>query len=575
MPVHNTEIAEIFNEYADLLEIEGTNQYRVRAYRNAARNISVFSRSIAEMANQKEDLSSIPGLGEDLTVKVFDIVNTGKLLQLEKLKERLPAGLLDIIRLPGLGPKRTGVLYSKLGVTSIEQLEAATKQHKVRELPGFSVKMEENILEDIKRRGKAGTSEKRYKLFTVEEMGEDLLSYLKKINGVKRVAIAGSYRRRKETVGDLDILVTHEKQADVMQQFTEYEDVERIVSRGETRSTVILRSGIQIDLRSVTEDSYGAAMHYFTGSKAHNIAIRKKGVNKGLKINEYGVFQGDELITGRTEEEIYARIDLPYIEPELRENNGEIEAAQEGKLPKLISLQDINGDLHSHTSATDGRSTLEEMARAAKEKGYQYLAITDHSKHVTVAHGLDAERLAQQIDEIERLNDRLDGIVLLKGIEVDILEDGSLDLPHDILKRLDLVVCAVHYKFNLPADKQTERIIRGIDNPYSTILAHPTGRIIGEREPYQLDMERLMKAARETGCILELNAQPSRLDLTEVYAKMAKEMNVMVAISTDSHSINELDFMRFGIYQARRGWLEPEDVLNTRSRKELQKLLKK
>jgi DNA polymerase (family 10) len=575
MPIHNAEIAEILNEYADLLEIEGANQYRVRAYRTAARNISDLPHSVVEMVNKKEDLSNLPGLGKDIAGKVADIVNSGRLSDLEELKKKLPAELIDITRLAGLGPKRAGALYHKLGITSIEQLEEAAKKQKVRELPGFAAKTEYKILEEIGRKDEAAAGEKRYKLSVIEELAQPLLAYLKKVDGVKRVEVAGSYRRRKETVGDLDILVTHKKDSEVMKRFVEYEDVQRVIAKGETRSTVVLRFGVQVDLRAVAEASYGAALHYFTGSKAHNIAVRKMGVNKGLKINEYGVFKGDERIAGKTEEEVYGQVNLPYIEPELRENNGEIETAQKGKPPKLITLQNLRGDLHAHTKATDGRSTLKEMANAAKEKGYEYLAITEHSKHVTVAKGLDAKRLAQQIDEIDHINEKLDGIVLLKGIEVDILEDGSLDLPDEVLQKLDLVVCAVHYKFNLPADKQTERIIKGIDNPYFTILAHPSGRMIGEREPYQLDMERLMKAAKETKCVLELNAQPERLDLTETYAKMAKEMGIIIAISTDAHSINELDFMRFGVYQARRGWLESEDVLNTRSWKELKKLLKK
>jgi DNA polymerase (family 10) len=412
-------------------------------------------------------------------------------------------------------------------------------------------------------------------LSTVEEIGKPLLKYIRNVKGVKRVEIAGSYRRRKDTVGDLDILVAHKKDSEVMKQFVEYEDVERVITEGKKRSAVVLRFGIQVDLRGIPETSYGAALHYFTGSKAHSVAIRKMAVKQGLKINEYGVFREDKRIAGKTEEEVYKQLDLPYIEPELRENNGEIEAAQKGRLPELIALEDIKGDLHAHTKATDGRSTLEEMTNTAKSKGYEYLAITEHSKHVTVAKGFDAKRLAKQIEEIDRLNDKLDGIVLLKGIEVDILEDGSLDLPDDILKKLDLVVCAVHYKFNLPIDKQTERIMRGLDKPYFTILAHPTGRMIGKREAYEVDMEKLMKAAKETGSALELNAQPERLDLTGVYAKMAKEMGVKVAISTDAHSIDELDFMRFGIYQARRGWLESSDVLNTMSWKDLKKLLGK
>ncbi|MFW6102044.1 MAG: DNA polymerase/3'-5' exonuclease PolX [Chloroflexota bacterium] len=575
MPIHNAEIAEIFNEYADLLEIKGANQYRVRAYRTAARNISNLSRSTAEMVSKKEDISKLPGLGKDLAGKVADIVNTGKLPQLEDLKKELPAELIDISKLEGLGPKRTGVLYQNLGITSIEQLEEAAKKQEIRELPGFAAKTEQKIIEEIGRKGEAAGGKKRYKLSVIEELAQPLLAYLKKVGGVKRVEAAGSYRRRKETVGDLDILVTHEKKADVMKQFVEYEDVERVISKGDTRSTVVLRFGVQVDLRAVAEESYGAALHYFTGSQAHNIAVRKMGVKQKLKINEYGVFRDEKRIAGKTEDEVYNQVDLPYMEPELRENNGEIEAAQEGNLPELVMLEDICGDLHAHTKATDGRSSLEEMAVAAKEKGYEYLAITDHSKHVTVAKGLDANRLAEQIEEIDRLNEKLDGIVLLKSIEVDILEDGSLDLPDDILERLDLVVCAVHYKFNLPVDKQTERIIKGIDNPYFTILAHPTGRLIGEREPYQLDMERLMKAAKETGSALELNAQPDRLDLTDVYAKMAKEAGIMVAISTDAHSVNELDFMRFGVYQGRRGWLESGDILNAKSWKDLKKMLRK
>jgi len=575
MPIHNAEIAEIFNEYADLLEIKGANQYRVRAYRTAARNISDLSRSAAEMVSKKEDISELPGFGKDLATKVADIVNIGELPQLEELKKELPAELIGITRLAGLGPKRAGALYKKLGVTSIEQLEEAANKQKVRELSGFGAKTEQKILDEIGRKGEASEGKKRYKLSVIEELAQPLLAYLKKLDGVKRVEAAGSYRRRKETVGDLDILVTHKKKSDVMKRFVEYEDVERVVSKGSTRSTVVLRYGVQVDLRAVGEENYGAALHYFTGSQAHNIAVRKMGVKKGLKINEYGIFRDKKRIAGKAENEVYDQVDLAYIEPELRENNGEIEAAQEDKLPELVTLDDIRGDLHTHTKATDGRSSLEEMAKAAVEKGYEYLAITDHSKHVTVAKGLNAQRLAQQIEEIDRLNNKLDDIVLLKGIEVDILEDGSLDLPDDILKKLDLLVCAVHYKFNLSADKQTERIIKGMDNPYFTILAHPTGRMIDEREPYQLDMERLMKAAKETGSVLELNAQPDRLDLTEVYAKMAKEMGVTIAISTDAHSVNELDFMRFGVYQARRGWLESDDVLNSKSWKNLNNMLRK
>ena len=575
MPVHNAEIAELFYEYADLLEIEGANPFRVRAYRNAARTISNLSRNVAEMVHKGEDLSQLPGLGKDLARKVEDIVNTGKLSQLVELKKRLPPELIDITKLAGLGPKRAGTLYKELGITSIKQLEEAAKHRKIRELPGFAAKMEQKILEEVTRKGTTQTDKKRFKLSVIEGLAHPLIEYLKKVDGVKNVEVAGSYRRKKETIGDLDILVTHTRGSEIMKRFLEYEDVQRVISRGETRSTVELRFGIQVDVRAVPDESYGAALHYFTGSQAHNIAIRKRGVKKGLKINEYGVFENEKRIAGKTEEEVYASVDLPFIEPELRENNGEIESAQAGSLPYLITLDILKGDLHAHTKATDGRSTMEEMALAAREKGYEYLAITDHSKHMSVAKGFDTRRLEEQIDEIDQLNEKMDGITLLKGIEVDILEDGSLDLPQYVLKKLDLVVCAIHSKFNLPAEKQAERIKKAMENRFFTILAHPTGRLIGERDPYDVDMEKVMEAAKDTGSILELNAQPERLDINETHAKMAKEMNVLVAISTDAHSTNEFEFMRYGVYQARRGWLESDDVVNTRSLKELKKLIGK
>jgi len=575
VPVHNIDVAETFNKLADLLEIDGANEFRVRAYRNAARRVSNLSRSVADLVGQGEDLTSLPGIGKDLAGKIAEIVNTGSLSSLEELRRKIPAGLLDLSELAGLGPKRVKALHQDLGISSTGELEKAARNGEVRHLPGFGAKTEQTILEELERRAGKQEGQKRIRLAVVEELAEALLSYLKKGKGVKRVEVAGSYRRRKETVGDLDILAVCKKDSGVMDHFVNYEDVERVVSKGDTRSTVLLRRGVQVDLRVVPEVSYGSALHYFTGSQAHNIAVRKIGVKKGLKINEYGVYEGKKRVAGRSEAEVYAQVDLPYIEPELRENQGEIEAAKENGLPSLVTLDDIRGDLHTHTKATDGNASLREMALAAQKKGYQYLAITDHSKHVTVAKGLNAERLAQQIEQIDQLNDELDGIVLLKGIELDILEDGSLDLPDDILKRLDLVCYAVHYKFNLSREEQTDRIIRAMERPYFGILAHPTGRLIDEREAYDVDMERLVKAAKQTGCMLELNAQPERLDLTDVHCRMARESGVMVAISTDAHAREELDFMRYGVYQARRGWLEAKDVLNTRTWKQLQRLLRK
>ncbi len=574
MPVQNAEVADILDKYADLLEIDGANQFRVRAYRNASRNISNHPHSLADMVREGKDLTELPGVGKDLAGKITEIINSGRFSELESIKERLPAGLIDITRIAGLGPKRAGVLYHELGISNIEELEKAAREGKVRELRGFAARLEQAILEDIERRG--GGAAGRLKLSVAQSLAQPLLAYLKKVKGVKQVEAAGSYRRGMETVGDLDILVTHESGSDVMERFVNYEDVDRVVSRGPTRSTVVLRFGLHVDLRAVPEESYGAALHYFTGSKAHNVAIRLLGVKKGLKINEYGVFQREKRVAGRTEAEVYAQVGLPYIEPELRENRGEIEAAREGKLPRLVVLEDIRGDVHSHTKTTDGRASLEDMVEAARNRGYEYIAVTDHSRRLTMVHGLDEDRLAEQMAQVDRLNAGLKGFSVLKGIEVDILEDGSLDLPAGILAKLDLAVCSVHHKFNLSRDQQTERIVRAIQScPTLTILGHPSGRLIPERQAYDIDMEGIMKAARECSCVIELNAQPERLDLTDIDCKMAGDMGVLVAISTDAHSTAELDFMKYGVLQARRGWLEAGNVINTRSLAGLKSLRRK
>ena len=572
MPVHNSDIAEIFNTMADLLDIEGANQFRVRAYRNAARTIGGFSQSAADMVERGEDLTALPDIGKDLAGKIKEIVETGDLGALQKLERRTPSELSSLMKIAGLGPKRVKVLYQELGITTLEGLKKAAESGKIRELEGFGEKTEEAIIEEIEHKG---AEKGRIKLIIAEQIADPLVHYLQAVEGVKEVVVAGSYRRRKETVGDLDILVTCKKGSEVMERFVNYEDVKKVISEGKTRSTVQLRTGLQIDVRVVPQVSYGAALHYFTGSQAHNIAVRKMGVREKLKINEYGVFRGEDRVAGKSEQEVYEQVDLPYIEPELRENWGEIEAARQDKLPSLVTLKDIRGDLHTHTKETDGHHTLEEMAAAARDRGYVYLAITDHSRRLTMVHGLNPKRLSKQIEAIDRLNEKMDDIFVLKAIEVDILEDGSLDLPDEILKELDLTVCSVHYKFNLSRKKQTERIMRAMDNPFFHILAHPSGRLINEREPYEVDIERLMEAAKERGCILELNAHPDRLDLTDRDCKMAKEMGVKVAISTDAHRTTDLDFMRFGVGQARRGWLEPDDVINTQSRTQLMKLLQK
>jgi len=572
MALQNADIARIFDRIADLLEIEDANPFRVRAYRNAAQITRGESHSMADLLAEGNDLTKLPSIGKDLAEKIQTLVKTGKLPFLKQLERRTPGFLSDLMKLPGLGPKRVKILYKELHIRSVAGLRRAAASGRVEALPGFGSKVVEGITTHLDQLATLG---QRTLLAEAEPVAIALVDYLEKIAGVKQVTVAGSFRRCKETVGDLDILVTAKQGTDIIKQFTQHPDVGEVLSQGSTRSTVILHSGLQVDLRVVPQVSYGAALHYFTGSKAHNIAIRKMAVKRGLKVNEYGVFKGEKRIAGKTEREIYKLFGLPYIEPELRQGRGELEAAKRGKLPKLVTLKDIKGDLHAHTKATDGHYSLEEMAKAAKKLGYQYLAITDHSQHLTVAHGLDPKRLKRQINQIDRLNEKLDGIVLLKSSEVDILEDGSLDLPDSILKQLDLTVCAIHHQFTLSRKKQTERILRAMDNPYFNIFAHPTSRLLNQRDPIDVDLEKVMKAAKEKHCVLEVNAQPVRLDLNGVYCKMAKEIGVKVAISTDSHSTDNLNHMRFGVAQARRGWLTAADVVNTRTLAGLKKILQR
>lgn len=572
MHVHNQEIAGILEKIADLLEIEGANQFRVRAYRNAAFTIESEAKSISDMVEEGDDLTQLPGIGKDLAAKITEITRTGKLHQLEELEEKLPEDLSSLMGIAGLGPKRIHTLYEELGISTLGELKQAAESGQIQKLKGFGEKTERNILEELTSRG---TQEKRLKYIVADEIARSILHYLKNSRDVRLAIVAGSYRRKKETVGDLDILVICVNQEKVMDYFTHFEDVRTIVSKGTTRSTVILRSGLQVDLRAVPEVSYGAALHYFTGSRQHSIAIRRLGQERGLKINEYGVFHGDDRIAGLTEDEIFHSVGLPYIEPELREDRGEIEAAQRGTLPELITLGHIRGDLHAHTDATDGRNTLEEMVRAAVDIGYEYIAITNHSPQVTIAHGMDTKALLEQLDEIDRMSERFPDITILKSAEVDILLNGSLDYPDDVLKRLDFTVCSVHYHQRLPEGKQTERVIRAMDNPYFTIFGHPTGRLINERKPYEIDMERVMEAARKNGCILELNAHPDRLDLNDINCKAAKDLGIGIAISTDAHSVSDLNYMFLGINQARRGWLETGDVVNCLHVDQLKRQLKR
>jgi DNA polymerase (family 10) len=592
MPASNREVARILVRLADLLEIEGAGAFRVRAYRNGARVVEDLPHEVATMLERGEDLTELPGIGEALARKIKEIVETGRLTALEEVEARVPGTLADLATIQGLGPKRVRTLHEKLGVKTFEDLAAALRQGKVRDLPRFGETLEAKILHAVERRAAAP---KRLPLPLAEPVAEALLTYLKEAPGVRQAVIAGSYRRRSDTIGDLDILVSRGgaaaegERAEVMTRFVGYGEVAEVLSEGTTRSTVRLKSGLQVDLRVVPPESFGAALHYFTGSKAHNIAVRARGVERGLKINEYGVFKDEKRIAGRTEQEVYKAVGLRYIEPEIREDTGEIEAAEKKRLPRLVQTGDLRGDLHAHTDATDGRYPLEEMVEAARRRGYEYLSITDHTQSLTVVRGQDPKRLRAQMETIDRLNERLareggaaraDGgapgpFRVLKSAEVDILEDGSLDLPDDVLKELDLTVCSVHSKFDLPRDRQTERILRAMDNRYFTILGHPTGRLLPRREPHDVDLERIVEGARARGCFLEVNAQPERLDLMGTHCRMAKEAGVRVAISTDSHSTSSLEAIRYGVDQARRGWLGPADVLNTRPVGELLRLVRR
>lgn len=568
MPIQNAEISAMFDQTADLLELRGDNPFRVRAYRRAARTIEGLSQGVGTMLAAGADLSELPGIGKDLAGKIADIVRTGRFQLLESLKTRMPGDIGDMTALPGLGPKRVKLLYDKLKVRTLDDLRRVARQGRLAELKGFGPAISGRLLEALDK-PKAG---KRFKLAVAEAEAGALLAHLH--NG-GRLIVAGSYRRRRDTVGDLDILATAREGTAVADRLLRYENVAKVLAHGSARAAVLLRSGLQVDLRVVPPESYGAALLYFTGSKQHNIALRGLAVARGWKLNEYGLFSGKRRLAGATEEEVYDKLGLAFVPPEMREDRGEIALARAHKLPQLVTLADIRGDLHVHSTWTDGTAGIEDMAKAGKALGYQYIALTDHSRRIAMVHGLDPRRLSSQMREIDRLNEKLDGFTVLKGIEVDILKDGRLDLPDASLAQLDLVVASVHSYFELPREVQTERIVRAMRNRHVSVLGHPTGRLIGEREPCELDMDRVIAAARELGCHLEVNAEPDRLDLNDVHIQAAREAKVKLALSTDAHSTDALDYMRFGIDQARRGWLEPDDVVNARPIAQLRSLLKR
>ena len=571
--MENKGIADIFTAIADILDIEGENPFRVRSYRNAARTIEDLSQSLESMVKTGMNLEETPGIGKSIREKIEEIISTGKCHFLEELRAQVPAGLTELLKLEGLGPKKVKALQDQLGVDSVDRLEKAAQAGRLRNLAGMGLKTEEKVLKSIAKY-RAGMG--RFKLSVGFIYTQALLEYLKEVPGVRRLDPAGSFRRRKETIGDLDILAICAKGCRVMDRFVKYGETAEIIAKGETKSSVRLQCGLQVDVRVLEEESYGAALHYFTGSKAHNVAIRDRAKELGLKISEYGVFDSkdEKRISGAKEEDIFKAVGLPFIPPELREDRGEIQAAEQGKLPRLIELSDIRGDLQMHTTATDGKHSIAEMAEKAKEMGYAYIAITDHSKAVRVAGGLDEKGLARHLKEIDKVAAQVTGVRLLKGVEVDILADGSLDLKDDILQECDVVLAAVHSRFNMEEKEMTRRIIKALKNPNVNILAHPTGRLILEREAYKVNLKEVFQAAFDYGVVLEINAYPDRLDLRDVDARMAKEMGAKLAISTDAHSAAQLELMRFGVYTARRGWIEAKDVINTLPLEELFKFLR-
>ena len=571
--MQNPDIARLFDQVADLLEIQDANPFRVRAYRNAARTIRDFPEPIAERVRSGgKDLTDIPGIGEDLAEKITAIVTTGELPLRQQLAAKLPAGLLDLLRIPGLGPKRVKLLYKKLKVKSAADLAKVLDTGKVQKLKGFGPKMEEKMRAGL---GQAQVTERRMLLNEAETQANAIVAHVKDGGGVRQIEVAGSYRRRRETIGDLDILATSGDSARVMDRFVTYGEVAEVISKGETRSTVKLRGGLQVDLRAVEPAAYGAALQYFTGSKAHNVELRQLAQGKKLKLNEYGLFRGTRRIAGETEAEIYDALGLDWIPPELREARGEIALAREHRLPRLVELSDVRGDLQMHTSATDGRGTIAEMADAARALKYEFIAITDHSKRVTMALGLDAKRLREQWRTIDEWNAGARGFTILKSVELDILETGKLDLPDDVLAEADYVVATIHYGTNQTERQLTRRLVGAAEHRWIDAIGHPTGRRLGKREPYPLDFDALARACGAAGCLLELNGHPERMDLPDTLAAAAKQHGVRFALSTDSHQPNNLPFMKYAVDLARRAGLEAGDVLNTRSLAEFRAGLKR
>lgn len=575
----NKDIAAAFDQIADLLEFQNANPFRVRAYRNAARTLGDLTDPVAAIVHdESRELTEIDGIGKDLAEKITQLVTTGKIKQLEELKAQVPTSVLALLRVPGMGPKKAAVLFKELGIETLDQLRLACQEQRVRNLKGFGAKTEETILKGL---AIAEAGDERTKWAVADAIVGEVLEHMKSHQGIKQIEAAGSYRRRCETIGDLDFLVEASEQqiGAVMDHFGQFPGIADVIARGDTKMSVRMVTGMQMDLRVVPKESFGAALQYFTGSKAHNVRLRGLAKKQQLKISEWGIFRVEEdgaetYLAGRQEKEIYDTLKLPYFPPEMREDREEFEWAKQGKLPKLIELADIRGDLHMHTNESDGQGTLAEMVAAAQARGLEYIAITDHSKRVSMARGLDAKRLLAQWAEIDRIREQFVGIQILKGIECDILEAGGMDLPDDVLAQGDWVIASVHYGQNQPIEKITARILGALENPHVDIIAHPTGRLINKREAYAVDIEQVFVAAAQHKKMLELNANPARLDLNDLHCAAAKRHGIPIVISTDAHNTEGLDVMRYGVLQARRGGLTAADVANTMPWGKFEKLLK-
>ena len=576
--MHNTEIASLFDELADLLELQGANAFRLRAYRNASRTIGSLPEAISDLAQGgPKALQSIQGIGKDLSEKLMTVVESGELPQLEELREQIPTGVVMMLRIPGIGPKKVATIFNELGVTTLEQLREAAEQGQVARLKGFGAKTASAILEGLDQ---VEQSAQRVYHADARPIVEQIVAALSELDEVTQVSVAGSFRRCRETIGDLDVLATATDSEVVMDTLANHPLVEKVLARGDTKQRVRLSpifdgvKKLELDLRVVPDESYGAAMQYFTGSKEHNIVIRKRAVDQGLKVNEYGVYRGDEYVAGSSEEEVYAILGLPFIAPELREDRREFGFADAGTLPELVTVDDIQGDLHMHTTATDGQATILEMVEAAKARGLKYIAITDHSKRVTMANGLDADRLRVHWKNIDEARGKISGIEILCGIECDILEDATMDLPDDVLAEADWVVAVLHYGLKQPRDQINKRLLTAITNPNVSAIGHPSGRVIGKRPGAEISFPEVFQAAADHGCMMEINAHRSRLDLDDVHAAAAKDFGIPIVISTDAHNVHGFAELPNGINQARRAGLTADDVANTRSVGDFRKMIR-